>query len=168
MRSRGARAAPKLPSRVSLQSPPPPPAPAPAHSSSGCGNSQRPENPGTRCSAPNRRCRCRCGPVIFSFGFEVLLSRFQPWVRVDTASGDIFLLKTLFYLWPRQVKPSLASWSRAPPRLQPSRVAFPTAGGRARRPRSRRGRALSLVPGFRRARPAPEPPPSQPLCPRVS
>ena len=46
-------------------------------------------------------------------------------MRVDTASGDIFLLKTLVYLWPRQVKPSLASWSRARP------VAFSTAGSRA-------------------------------------
>ena len=45
-------------------------------------------------------------------------------MRVDTASGDIFLLKTLFELWPRQVKPSLASWSRA------RRVALSTAGGR--------------------------------------
>ena len=55
----------------------------------------------------------------------MLLRRFRPSVRVDTASGDIFLLKTLFYLWPRQIKPSLASWSRA------RRVVFSTAGGRA-------------------------------------
>ena len=55
----------------------------------------------------------------------MLLRRFRPSVRVDTASGDIFLLKTLFYLWPRQVKPSLASWSHA------RRIAFSTAGGRA-------------------------------------
>ena len=54
-----------------------------------------------------------------------MLRRFRPSVRVDTASDDIFLLKTLFDLWPRQVKPSLASWSRA------RRVAFSTAGGRA-------------------------------------
>ena len=86
--------------------------------------------------------------LYFRLGFKVFLRRFRPSVRVDTASGDIFLLKTLFYLWPRQVKPSLGSWSRA------RRVAFSTAGGRARRPRSRRGRAPSLVPGFQRARPA--------------
>ena len=55
----------------------------------------------------------------------MLLRRFRPSVRVDTASGDIFLLKTPFYLWPRQVKPSLASWSRA------RRVVFSTARGRA-------------------------------------
>ena len=54
-----------------------------------------------------------------------MLRRFRPSVRVDTASDDIFLLKTLFDLWPRQVKPSLASWSRARP------VAFSTAGSRA-------------------------------------
>ena len=54
----------------------------------------------------------------------MLLRRFWPWVRVDTASGDIFLLKTHFDLWPRQVKPSLASWSHA------RRVALSTTGGR--------------------------------------
>ena len=46
-------------------------------------------------------------------------------MRLDTACGDIFLLKILVYLWPRQVKPSLASWSHA------RRVAFSIAGGRA-------------------------------------
>ena len=54
-----------------------------------------------------------------------MLRRFRPSVCVNPASGDIFLLKTLVYLWPRQVKPSLASWSHA------RRVAFSTAGGRA-------------------------------------
>ena len=54
-----------------------------------------------------------------------MLRRFRPSVCVNPASGDIFLLKTLFDLWPRQAKPSLASWSRARP------VAFSTAGSRA-------------------------------------
>ena len=54
-----------------------------------------------------------------------MLRRYRPSVRVDTASGDVFLLNTLFEDWPRPVKPSLASWSRARP------VAFSTAGSRA-------------------------------------
>ena len=62
-----------------------------------------------------------------------MLRRYRPSVRVDTASGDVFLLNTLFEDWPRPVKPSLASWSRA------RRVAFSTAGGRAQI-----GRAPSL------------------------
>ena len=75
----------------------------------------------------------------------MLLRRFRLSVRVGTASGDIFRLKTPFYLWPRQVKPSLASWSRA------RRVVFSTARGRAQigrapSPRSRdSGESVSLL-----------------------
>ena len=83
----------------------------------------------------------------------MLLRRFRLSVRVGTASGDIFRLKTPFYLWPRQVKPSLASWSRA------RRVVFSTARGRAQI-----GRAPSP-----RSRDSGEPAPLlRPLPPRPS
>ena len=92
----------------------------------------------------------------------MFLSRFRRSVRVDTASGDIFLLKTLFYLWPRQVKPSLGSWSRAPPLRLLDRWRQSPSPPLPERPRPLPG------PGIPESPPRSEPLLSQPLCPRVS
>ena len=81
---------------------------------------------------------------------------FLPSVQVDTSIRDIFLLKTLYYL-------RLPIQNRLPRVVSvPRSLALSAPGGQRRPPRSRRGRDLSPVLGFCRARPSPETPPLPP------